>query len=63
MPTGYIEWCGVKLTRREYNAVQKERLQLKLDHFDLAAIERAKNKWLKKMYALVDEAAEHITKI
>ena len=63
MPTGYIEWCGVKLTRREYNAIQRERLQLKLDHFDLAAIERARNKWLKKMYALVDEAAKHITKI
>ena len=59
MPTGYIEWCGVKLTRREYMAIQKERLQLELDHFDLAACERARNKWSKKMDALVEEAAKH----
>ena len=47
MPTGYVEYGGVKLTRREMWAVEKESLGIALDHFDKQALERAEEKFLK----------------
>ena len=50
MPTGYVEYGGVKLTRREMWAVEKESLGIALDHFDKQAIERVKKKTHKYPY-------------
>ena len=47
MPTGYVEYGGVKLTRREMWAIEKESLGISLDHFDKQALQRARDKLLK----------------
>ena len=47
MPTGYVEYGGVKLTRREIWAVEKESLGIALDHFDKQALQRAREKLSK----------------
>ena len=48
MPTGYVEFHGVLLTRREYSSLEKRYRQgiSSLDHFDSAAFDRV----LKKLY-------------
>ena len=50
MPTGYVEYGGVKLTRREMWAVEKESLGIALDHFDKQALERVHDKIKKNGY-------------
>ena len=47
MPTGYVEYDGVKLTRRELRAVEKYDKGENLDHFDKQALERAEEKFSK----------------
>ena len=47
MPTGYVEYDGVKLTRREARAVEKYDKGENLDHFDKQALERAEEKFSK----------------
>ena len=47
MPSGYVDYEGVLLTRREMWALEKEYSGIKLDHFDKQALERAKNKLSK----------------
>ena len=48
MPTGYVEFYGVLLTRREYSSLEKRYRQgmASLDHFDDAAFYRV----FKKLY-------------
>tara|TARA_R100000234_G_C4857316_1_gene117719 strand:- start:108 stop:365 length:258 start_codon:yes stop_codon:yes gene_type:complete len=48
MPTGYVEFYSVLLTRREYSSLEKRHRQgmASLDHFDNAAFHRV----LKKLY-------------
>ena len=44
MSTGYLMVNGIKVTRREYNAFEKKELGLKLDHFDILALQRYNEK-------------------
>lgn len=48
MAIGYVEYGGVKLTRREMWAVEKESYGIALDHFDKQALQRAKEKLSKQ---------------
>ena len=52
MPTGYVEYDGVKLTRREARAVEKYDKGENLDHFDKQALERAEEKFNIQIKAL-----------
>tara|TARA_Y100000356_G_C11125982_1_gene217353 strand:+ start:106 stop:363 length:258 start_codon:yes stop_codon:yes gene_type:complete len=61
MPTGYVEYDGVKLTRRELRAVKKYDKGENLDHFDKQALERAEKKFLKhdeKLFEQCTKASE-----
>jgi len=42
--TGYLIVNGIKVTRREYNAFEKKELGIKLDHFDIQALQRYNEK-------------------
>ena len=48
MPTGYINHFGIKFTRREVSAIEKEHNGLQLDHFDKKALDRVDEKLKKK---------------
>ena len=48
MPTGYINHFGIKFTRREVSAIEKEHNGLQLDNFDKKALDRVDEKLKKK---------------
>ena len=50
MPTGYVEFFSILLTRREYSSIEKRYRQgvASLDHFEYAAVDRVIAKLIKK---------------
>jgi hypothetical protein len=50
MPTGYVEFYSILVTRREYSALEKRYRQpiSSLDHFEYAAFDRVVKKLIKK---------------